>query len=186
MAGLMGNQKDRFSIDDAFEEENDDAIRVYGSTTERSPLKPKNRHVIPEDSIVVRIEDPNKCSRTVTSTATKMKLPEDTASRDSDSLIQDGSYYTGMFDPSKSCWHHPKIRENWKMVLAAFVLLIIGIGLLVTGVVVVCLPLTGIQGFVFFIAGFICFIPGAYHVVYIYLAVKGRRGYDFYHLPLFN
>ena len=44
----------------------------------------------------------------------------------------------------------------------------------------------GIQAFVFFIAGFICFIPGAYHVVYIYWAVKGKRGYDFYHLPLFN
>ena len=59
-------------------------------------------------------------------------------------------------------------------------------GLLVTGVVVICLPMPGIQAFVFFIAGFICFIPGAYHVVYIYWAVKGKRGYDFYHLPLFN
>jgi hypothetical protein len=34
-----------------------------------------------------------------------------------------------MFDPSKSCWQHPKIRENWKMVLAAIVLLLIGIGM---------------------------------------------------------
>ena len=60
------------------------------------------------------------------------------------------------------------------------------LGLLATGVAVVLLPSTGLQGFVFFIAGFICFVPGAYHVVYIYLAAKGRRGYDFYHLPLFN
>jgi hypothetical protein len=52
--------------------------------------------------------------------------------------------------------------------------------------VVICLPMPGIQSFVFFIAGFICFIPGAYHVVYVYWAVKGKRGYDFYHLPLFN
>jgi len=59
-------------------------------------------------------------------------------------------------------------------------------GLLVTGIVVICLPMRGIQAFVFFIAGFICFIPGSYHVVYIYWAVKGKRGYDFYHLPLFN
>ncbi|KAL1129754.1 hypothetical protein AAG570_012698, partial [Ranatra chinensis] len=109
-----------------------------------------------------------------------------TLSRDSDSLIHDNGYYGGFFDPSQSCWQHPKIRENWKMVLAATVLLIIGIGLLATGLVVVFLPNTGLQGFVFFIAGSICFIPGAYHVVYIYLAVKGRQGYDFYHLPLFN
>lgn len=59
-------------------------------------------------------------------------------------------------------------------------------GLLITGIVVISLPMPGIQAFVFFIAGFICFIPGAYHVVYIYWAVKGKRGYDFYHLPLFN
>lgn len=33
-----------FSIDDAFEEEQTDVIRVYGATTttEKSPLKPKN------------------------------------------------------------------------------------------------------------------------------------------------
>jgi hypothetical protein len=54
-----------------------------------------------------------------------------TASRDSDSLIQD-NFSSGMFDPSKSCWKHPKIRENWKMVLAAVVLLLIGIGKLYT------------------------------------------------------
>lgn len=50
-------------------------------------------------------------------------------SRDSDSLIQDGGFYTGIFDPTQSCWTHPKIKENWKMVLAAVVLLIVGIGM---------------------------------------------------------
>jgi hypothetical protein len=54
-------------------------------------------------------------------------LVSQTASRDSDSLIQE-NFSPGMFDPSKSCWQHPKIRENWKMVLAAIVLLLIGIG----------------------------------------------------------
>lgn len=138
-------------------------------------------------------------------------------SKDSDSLIteeQENSY-----DPSMPWWHHPKVRENWKMVLAAFCLLLIGlgmfgkhhfyytqvvsvsenpgsdfkillsiafVGLAVAGVVIVSLPINGLQGAVFFIAGVICFIPGAYHVIYIYCAVKGKRGYDFYHLPLFN
>lgn len=60
-------------------------------------------------------------------------------------------------------------------------------GLILTGVVAYCLPsMAGIQGFIFFIAGFICLVPGAYHLVYIYLAVKGKRGFDFHHLPLFN
>lgn len=77
MAGVFGNHDKRFTIDDAFEEENDEAIRVYGSTTERSPLKPKNRNVISEDSIIVRIEDPNKSARTVTSTAPRFKATDD-------------------------------------------------------------------------------------------------------------
>ncbi|XP_063219413.1 transmembrane protein 134 [Bacillus rossius redtenbacheri] len=174
---------ERFTIDDAFEEENDETIRVYGSTTERSPLKPRNKDT--SDSIMVRIDNPNG-SAVLVNSASRFKSTDDSISRDSDSLIQDTGYYTGMFDPSQSWWRHPKIRENWKMVVAAIVLLIIGTGLLITGIIVVILPMPGIQGFVFFIAGFICFVPGAYHVVYIYWAVKGKRGYDFYHLPLFN
>lgn len=93
------------------------------------------------------------------------------------------------------------------MVLAATALLVIGICkyyrnveifniifiylffLLISGLFTIGIILTtmsGVQGIVFFIAGFICFVPGAYHVVYIYFAVKGKRGYYFYHLPLFN
>jgi len=77
MAGVFGSRERRFSIDDAFEEENDEAIRVYGSTTERSPLKPKNRNMISEDSIIVRIEDPIRSASTVTSTALKFKTADD-------------------------------------------------------------------------------------------------------------
>lgn len=72
------------------------------------------------------------------------------------------------------------------MVLAAATLLIIGIGLLATGTVTLSEPNSGLQGSVFLLAGFICFVPGAYHVVYIYLAAKGKRGYHFHNLPLFT
>lgn len=48
----------RFSIDDAFEEENDDIVKVYGSTTERSPLKPKYRTVTSDDSVIVCVHEP--------------------------------------------------------------------------------------------------------------------------------
>jgi hypothetical protein len=67
----------------------------------------------------------------VTSTVPRFKTSDDATSRDSDSLIQDGGFYTGMVDPTQSCWRHPKFRENWKMVLAAVVLLIMGTGLFV-------------------------------------------------------
>lgn len=78
----------------------------------------------------------------------QLKYADDTTSRDSDSLIQDyntgpnnnnnlpiyfstttggsGTHYT-------TCWRHPKVRENWRTVLAAFALLFVGTGLVVMG-----------------------------------------------------
>ena len=49
-----------------------------------------------------------------------------TISKDSDSLITEGP--ENGYDPSMPWWQHPKVRENWKMVLAAFSLLLIGLG----------------------------------------------------------
>lgn len=59
MAGSLTNQK-KFTIDDAFEEGYDEAIRVYGSTTERSPLKPKEKNIDMGDNVTVWIENPNQ------------------------------------------------------------------------------------------------------------------------------
>ena len=119
-------------------------------------------------------------------------LAKETASQDSASLIQSGSaaggsgYYGGP-PPVKFWWRHPKIRKNYKLVGAAFCLVFLGLALILGGVVAYCIPsMAGVQGLVFLIAGVICFVPGAYHVGYIYLAVKGKRGFEFNHLPLFN
>lgn len=165
MTRPVGSSEKRFSIDDAFEEETDEAIKVYGATGDRSPLKSKFR-----DTDFV-------CGKTY-------KCPEDTTSRDSDSLIHE--YLPASQSIYPYCWNHPKVRENWKTVLAAVTLLLVGIGLLAMGSYAVAEPENGLQGFVFFLAGMICFVPGAYHVVYIWLAARGQRGYDFYHLPLFT
>lgn len=167
--GLNSKQK-RFSIDDAFEEETDEAIRVYGTSG-----------ICEKPSLIGE----GDCS------SMKMKLSGDYKSstdalRDSDSLIQDYSDRSSQDLESTSCFQHPKIRENWRMVLAAVTLLFIGIGLLITGTLALAEPQAGLQGAVFLLAGFICFIPGAYHVVYIYLAAKGKRGYHFHNLPLFT
>lgn len=97
-----------------------------------------------------------------------------------------GGYYEGP-PPVKYWWRHPKIRQNWKVMTAAFCLCFIGTGLFLGGIVAYALPtVSGFQGAVFLIAGIICFVPGAYHIGYVYLAVKGKRGYEFHHLPLFN
>ncbi|KAL9906507.1 transmembrane protein 134 [Glossina fuscipes] len=170
-AGRQGKEK-RFSIHDAFEEETDEAIRVYGSTVISTPMRSKQRST---DDVSIRIQDPKGYN----------KYNEDTTSRDSDSLIQEyGNISTD--EVSTYCWRHPKVRENWRTVLAAVTLLLVGTGLFVMGTFAVADPANTSQGVVFFVAGLICFIPGAYHVVYIWLAAKGYRGFDFYHLPLFT
>ncbi|KAG8182110.1 hypothetical protein JTE90_018381 [Oedothorax gibbosus] len=178
MLGL--GSKSNFTIDDAFETEDDDVLKNYGTTTESTPLKPgrNNRG----DSLSIRIEDPGLDRGRFG----KLKLTGDNFSKDSDSLIHGDSIRPEKFDSSSIWFKHPKVQENWKVMFAAFGLLIIGLGLIITGVVVLVMPEMGVQSFVFFIAGAICFIPGAYHVVYVYCAVKGRRGYNFYNLPLFN
>lgn len=58
MANVFGKPGKRFSIDDAFEEESDPAttINVYGSTTERSPLKPKIKHKCLGNDAVIDVD----------------------------------------------------------------------------------------------------------------------------------
>ncbi|OXA44075.1 transmembrane protein 134 [Folsomia candida] len=197
----MGEKRSRqtFSIDDAFEEEHTDAIRVYGATTttERSPLRPpssssgrvslpSSMSVAGADAVSVHIHDPptSLSVKPIIRGLTKLKGGDDSVSKDSDSLITEE--LESSYDPAMPWFYHPKVRENWKMVLAAFFLLVIGLGLTIGGIVIVSLPINGIQGAVFIFAGIICLTPGAYHLFYIYCAVKGKRGYDFYHLPLFN
>jgi len=183
----------KFTIDDAFQETIEDKIRIYGTTSETAPLHPEEDIESPDEVFITPTPErpilknarPN---HTNLQQIKQCRLPEDTTSQDSASLIQEAGhgYYSGPAQ-QKFWWKHPKIRENWKMVLAAFLLVLIGSGLFVTGIVAYIEPsLAGIQGFVFFIAGIICVLPGAYHLGYIYLAVKGKRGFDFHHLPLFN
>lgn len=77
---------------------------------------------------------------------------DDTTSRDSDSLIQE---YINVppTDLYTHCWNHPKIRENWRTVLAAVTLLIIGIVLVIMGIFSIANPANGSRGFVFLLAG---------------------------------
>lgn len=191
MSTQFSSKGKRFSIDDAFEEETDEAIKVYGSTNPRSNNGITKNHFGNGDHINVNIDNGRYVSQfrsfpeLIPFFFRTYKLAND-ASRDSDSLIQDYYECSSQENLNQSCFKHPKVRENWRMVLAASTLLVIGIGLLTTGTVTLSEPNSGLQSSVFLLAGFICFLPGAYHVVYIYLAAKGKRGYHFHNLPLFT
>uniref|UniRef100_A0A665UTP6 Transmembrane protein 134 n=1 Tax=Echeneis naucrates TaxID=173247 RepID=A0A665UTP6_ECHNA len=73
---------------------------------------------------------------------------------------------------------HPLVKKNRRVVLASFLLLI-------TGVANDTFP-TGVSSAIFFVPGFLLFIPGVYHVIYISCAVRGRRGFKLFYLPYFE
>lgn len=57
---MAGNSQKKFSVDDAFDDRYEDTIRVYGSTTERSPLQTKERNIEADDNVTVWVETPGQ------------------------------------------------------------------------------------------------------------------------------
>nr|XP_033776733.1 transmembrane protein 134 [Geotrypetes seraphini] len=81
---------------------------------------------------------------------------------------------------------HPLIQKNWKVVVASFILLLLGIILVLVGVGLLVNPSQGVSSAICFVPGFLLLIPGVYHVIFIYCAVKGRKGFQFFYLPYFE
>ncbi|XP_065792658.1 transmembrane protein 134 isoform X4 [Muntiacus reevesi] len=107
---------------------------------------------------------------------------------------------------------HPLIQKNHRVVLASFLLLLLGLGatprsrqksllsptlprtcsentelvLILTGVGLEVAPSPDVSSAIFFVPGFLLLVPGVYHVIFIYCAVKGHRGFQFFYLPYFE
>lgn len=83
---------------------------------------------------------------------------------------------------------HPRIRENWKTVTAAFLLFVAGIAFLLAGIALAAIGQDddGMKSIIFFVCAAICILPGGYHIIYIYRATKGQRGYNFESIPSFQ
>ncbi|CAO4361346.1 unnamed protein product [Caenorhabditis nigoni] len=83
----------------------------------------------------------------------------------------------------------PQLRSNIKVIIGSIVLTAVGAILLAWGCWVAMNPEeahSGMQHWVFFFAGLVCFIPGFYHVYYVACTLCGRPGYSFDKLPTFN
>ncbi|XP_052832523.1 uncharacterized protein LOC106875175 isoform X2 [Octopus bimaculoides] len=222
-----------FTIDDAFESDDDEKIRVYGSTKATSPIQRhspqslQRKHSLPRrqgsDTVssssvsiassvptTADIADPpsigsvggggTPCATptnsggpgvvgvtnlTTTSapglvvTTRSVATPQETDEASASLIIKATS------KKSPSWYKHPKIRENWKVVLGSIALTLIGSALLLAGLSV-AISIKASHSVVLFIAGLICFIPGVYHVVYIYCALQGRMGFSLYNLHIFK
>ncbi|XP_027049225.1 transmembrane protein 134-like isoform X2 [Pocillopora damicornis] len=81
---------------------------------------------------------------------------------------------------------HPRIKENWKTVTAAFLLFVAGIAFLLAGIILTAMREDGMKIVIFFVCAAICILPGGYHIIYIYRATKGQRGYNFESIPSFQ
>ncbi|CAI5439809.1 unnamed protein product [Caenorhabditis angaria] len=89
-------------------------------------------------------------------------------------------------DNSQSGLCSPQIRSNVKVILGSIVLTAVGIVIFIVGIFTFLNPDDGMQHWVFFFAGLVCFIPGSYHVHYVLCTICGRPGYSFDKLPTFN
>ncbi|GAB5578169.1 transmembrane protein 134 isoform X6 [Prionailurus iriomotensis] len=88
--------------------------------------------------------------------------------------------------PAADWTQHPLIQKNRRVVLASFLLLLLGLALILIAVGLEVAPSPGVSSAIFFVPGFLLLVPGVYHVIFIYCAVKGHRGFQFFYLPYFE
>ena len=64
-----------------------------------------------------------------------------------------------------------QVKENWKLVLASLMLVLVGMGLIAAGICVSVIPVPNVEQIVFYVSGAICFIPGKYDCkpIFMYL-----------------
>ncbi|CAJ0596172.1 unnamed protein product [Cylicocyclus nassatus] len=100
--------------------------------------------------------------------------------------VDPATQYRPQHNKPKGLCNDPHIRSNIKVILGSIMLTIVGAILLILGAIVMFRPDEGPQEWVFIFAGFLCFVPGFYHVYYIVCTLCGRPGYSFDRLPTFN
>ncbi|CAI2311761.1 unnamed protein product [Caenorhabditis sp. 36 PRJEB53466] len=149
--------------------------------------------------IVDRTEsDEEDVEKTAGRAAAEVRAHETISMENEDAPYGNGGVYPGSsppFTPSRPQDNKstglcsPQLRSNIKVIIGSIVLTAVGAVLLVIGCWVAMNPdevHSGMQHWVFFFAGLVCFIPGFYHVYYVTCTLCGRPGYSFDKLPTFN
>ncbi|XP_075436754.1 transmembrane protein 134 isoform X2 [Ascaphus truei] len=167
-----------FTIDDAFEMSLEESGSKYGALhfggdpeIQQSRLKYKN---------LENDEDTEKAKET------ERGLPP-LSFRSSQCSFSTISNSTQLSYRECFSWtRHPLIQKNKKVVIYSFLLLLLGLVFVFVGVGLQVTSSTDVSSAIFFVPGFLLLIPGVYHVIFIYCAVRGRRGFQFFYLPYFD
>jgi len=179
----------KFSIDDAFESDDEDPIRIYGSTTDHVPFKGMTKYTKLSNG-ENKDDDLRKSHNQADLTLDEVRIEHCGSRSDSPGLVSPNSEPTSVLVTAtktpKHWWQHHVIQEHCRMIVCSLSMLLAGLGLLVIGVVIEVSHSTLITSTIFFIAGIICIIPGAYYVVYITCAMRGKKGFSFKNLPDFR
>ncbi|XP_075698386.1 transmembrane protein 134 isoform X2 [Rhinoderma darwinii] len=157
----MGN----FTIDDAFEMSIEDTGPRFGALHFGGDNEtPQNRHKYKN------LENDEETEH-VTIKDVERGLPA-LSSRSSQCSFSTISSSTQLSTHECFSWtRHPLVQKNKKVVLSSFLLLLLGLA---------------VSSAIFFVPGLLLLIPGVYHVIFIYCAVRGRHGFQFFYLPYFD
>ncbi|XP_073540420.1 transmembrane protein 134 [Phyllobates terribilis] len=172
----MGN----FTIDDAFEMSIEDAGPRFGALHFGGDNEtPQNRHKYKnlendEETEHVKIKDLERGLPTLSSRSSQCSFS--TISNSTQLSTQECFSWT----------RHPLVQKNKKVVLSSFLLLLLGLVFVFVGVGLQVSPSPAVSSAIFFVPGLLLLIPGVYHVIFIYCAVRGRHGFQFFYLPYFD
>ncbi|XP_063814600.1 transmembrane protein 134 [Pseudophryne corroboree] len=172
----MGN----FTIDDAFEMSVEDTGPRFGALHFGGDNEAQqNRHKYKnlendEEAEHVKIKDLESGLPTL-------------SSRSSQCSFSTISNSTQLSNQQCFSWiRHPLVQKNKKVVLSSFLLLLLGLVFVFVGVGLQVSPSPAVSSAIFFVPGLLLLIPGVYHVIFIYCAVKGKHGFQFFYLPYFD
>nr|DBA15503.1 TPA: hypothetical protein GDO54_004703 [Pyxicephalus adspersus] len=156
--GAMGLMGN-FTIDDAFEVSIDDTGPRFGALHFGGDENQQNRH----KGLSTLSSHSSQCSFSTISNSTQLSTHE--------------------------CFgwtRHPLVQKNKKVVVSSFLLLMLGLAFVFIGIGLQVSPSPAVSSAIFFVPGFLLLIPGVYHVIFIYCAVRGRHGFQFFYLPYFD
>ncbi|KAK7107993.1 transmembrane protein 134-like [Littorina saxatilis] len=194
MPQLQAQSHDLFAANDMFHDFDDESaentLRAYGATAGSTPIQRPKLGLSSGDTDEIPMYDFQLEAHKDPLILSPRSSPYVSTVKPSLSMQSFHSVASDMtnlsvlsYNQYDSWVHHPKVRENWRLVLGSGILMVLGIVLIIVGIGIALSPVSGYHCIVIIVIGTLCLIPGGYHFIYIYCAAIGRPGFHFSNLP---